>query len=190
MDDKLSYLEDTVSNCHSYIFTIKLDVYLGLIDNAYNDNGNLQGQRTPLSSQSAKKIRERMKKDFLDGSVLPAVVIGLADNEFKSESITSSSSLIEYLKIKKDHLSLIDGMQRTTAMKDAGENVLNRDIRVELWLTENVSKLIYRMLVLNTGQVPWTMKRQLEVVLNPIKTQISNVSAQLNPHTNVNGTYA
>lgn len=174
MDDKLSYLEDTVSNCHSYIFTIKLDVYLGLIDNAYNDNGNLQGQRTPLSSQSAKKIRERMKKDFLDGSVLPAVVIGLADDEFKSESITSSSSLIEYLKIKKDHLSLIDGMQRTTAMKDAGENVLNRDIRVELWLTENVSKLIYRMLVLNTGQVPWTMKRQLEVVLNPIKTQITN----------------
>lgn len=72
--------------------------------------------------------------------------------------------LISYLNSNSNELCIIDGMQRTQAMLDAGENFLSREIRVELWLSESLNKLIYRMLVLNTGQVPWTMQRQLEVV--------------------------
>ncbi|WP_105253571.1 hypothetical protein [Pseudoalteromonas sp. T1lg75] len=180
MDNTFNYLVDEVSNCHSFIFSVRLGQYLDLIKSAYQENGNIQGQRAPLASQSAKKIRERMRDDFSNGSVLPAVVVGLSDSSFDPKKIENVEQLISYLDSKKSDLSLIDGMQRTTAMIDAGDCVLDRFIRIELWLTESISKLIYRMLVLNTGQVPWTMKRQLEVVLNPIKTQIASQVPHIN----------
>jgi hypothetical protein len=62
-------------------------------------------------------------------------------------------------------------MQRTTALSDAIERkvaVGDRVIRVEFWLARSTDSLIYRMLVLNTGQVPWTIKRQLQVVYSPL----------------------
>jgi hypothetical protein len=41
-----------------------------------------------------------------------------------------------------------------------------------MWLSKSIDDLIYRMLVLNTGQVPWDMKRQLETIYKPILTEI------------------
>lgn len=38
----------------------------------------------------------------------------------------------------------------------------------EFWLAKSVRALVYRMLVLNTGQVPWTLSRQLGVVFEPL----------------------
>ncbi|HHK9835540.1 hypothetical protein ACGWAW_024970 [Klebsiella pneumoniae] len=62
-------------------------------------------------------------------------------------------------------------MQRTTALKEAlaldGE-VASHAIRVEAWIAKGTESLIYRMLVLNTGQVPWNLKQQLEVVYAPL----------------------
>ena len=34
-------------------------------------------------------------------------------------------------------------------------------LRIELWVTSKANNLIYRMLVLNTGQISWTLKKQL-----------------------------
>ncbi len=70
--------------------------------------------------------------------------------------------------------SIIDGMQRTTALQEAkdsfGENQLN--IRVEFWIADKLNSLIYRMLVLNTGQVPWEMARQLETIYSQLLKSI------------------
>jgi hypothetical protein len=46
--------------------------------------------------------------------------------------------------------------------------VRERRIRVEFWLASGVRSMVYRMLVLNTGQVPWTISRQLSVVFAPL----------------------
>lgn len=172
MIDQINYLEDSVSNCHSIMFQLTLSQYLKIIDKAYTNDGNINGQRTTLKSQSAKKIRERMTIDFKNGSVLPPVVIGLADTSFDNNILTNKEALVKYLQDVKESISIIDGMQRTTAFKNAGDAYFDRTIRLELWITGTISKLIYRMLVLNTGQVPWTMKRQLEVVLYPIMKRI------------------
>jgi hypothetical protein len=39
---------------------------------------------------------------------------------------------------------------------------------VEIWFSHTTDNLIYRMLVLNTGQVPWNIKHQLQVVYAPL----------------------
>jgi len=171
-EPKYIYMEDSVSKCHSYIYHMKLGDYIEITRFARDNSGNLNGQRNVLKSASAKLIRNQMTTDFSKGSVLPPVVIGLVDNDFNSSKITNMEDLISYLNSNSNELCIIDGMQRTQAMLDAGENFLSREIRVELWLSESLNKLIYRMLVLNTGQVPWTMQRQLEVVLFPVVKEI------------------
>ncbi|QVK24432.1 hypothetical protein KHX94_08135 [Shewanella dokdonensis] len=50
------YLSDNVSNCHSFIFNIKLADYLEVTDLARTSGGNIDGQRLVLKSQSAKKF--------------------------------------------------------------------------------------------------------------------------------------
>ena len=66
-------------------------------------------------------------------------------------------------------------MQRTAALLEASQQndqVLSRDMRVEVWLSSNVKSLVYRMLVLNTTQIPWTLGRQLTVVYDPLLREI------------------
>lgn len=171
-NNKFIHLADTVSQCHSFIFHIKLKDYLDLIEQARNNNGSLDGQRLVLKSQSAKIIREQMTSDFSKGGVLPPVVIGLVDKQLTEVEFEDTSELYKYLNDNKSHLSIIDGMQRTQAMINAGPECHDQIIRAELWLANSLNRLIYRMLVLNTGQVPWTMQRQLEVVLFPVVKEI------------------
>lgn len=66
-------------------------------------------------------------------------------------------------------------MQRTEALKEAAKaepSVFERPLRVEFWVAAETRALIYRMLVLNTGQVPWTLGRQLAVVYEPLLREV------------------
>ena len=48
---------------------------------------------------------------------------------------------------------------------------------MELWIAKSTNSLIYRMLVLNSGQIPWNIKRQLEVVFSQLKKELeTNIS--------------
>ena len=161
------YLEDEVSNCHSFIFHMEIASYLSVTEYARQSGGNIDGQRPVLKSQSARIIRDQMTADFRNGGVLPPVVIGMVDPNFNLSAIKTPDDIYKYIVTNRKVLCIIDGMQRTEAMINAGVTA-PRNVRVELWLVESLNKLIYRMLVLNTGQVPWTMQKQLEVVMNPV----------------------
>lgn len=66
-------------------------------------------------------------------------------------------------------------MQRTTALLEAIEQdagVSEKILRVEIWLAEKVESLIYRMLILNSGQIPWNLKQQLRVVYEPLVQEL------------------
>ncbi|EOZ4778757.1 hypothetical protein ACRRPB_004944 [Pseudomonas aeruginosa] len=115
-----------------------------------------------------------MINDLIEGAVLPPLVLGIVVGQEQFSKIKDTpiqeleNSLIGELK---DKLSIIDGMQRTTALKEAHaqhEPLGDQVIRVECWLASTTDSLIYRMLVLNTGQVPWNLKRQLQVVYSAL----------------------
>lgn len=65
-------------------------------------------------------------------------------------------------------------MQRTTALKEIKneDDDFDMRLRVELWITNNPNNLIYRMLVLNTGQISWSLKKQLEVVFSHVSKEM------------------
>jgi len=172
-------LEDNKLNCLSFIDTLKVSDYLKLAADAYINKGGIQGQRTPLKTKTAQTIRERMVSDISHGAILPPIVVGLIVSENSYEKIMRETTpdIISSVITEecRETFSIIDGMQRTTALIEAMQlNPAIRDslVRVEYWIAKQMNSLIYRMLVLNTGQVPWDIKRQLDTIYEPIVTEL------------------
>lgn len=179
----MDYLYDRRGNCMSIMITLKYPIYSQIIECAYKNRGGIEGQRGALKSSTAIRIRKRMIEDISRGAVLPPVVIGAAIEKVDFGEFTSKNDdqLTHWLIDNAEALSLIDGMQRTTAMMEAAKDadLSEYRIRIEIWLTQNVNNLIYRMLVLNSGQVPWDIKRQLETVFSAVLKQIQINSPEI-----------
>jgi hypothetical protein len=171
-------LTDKRTGCLSAMLTIPALEYLALIEEIYKSKGGIKFQRVALKTKTGIRIRERMVKDIAAGAVLPPIVLGaiLTQDTFdKTREIDTDSGIRTILSnLNNQQLSIIDGMQRTTALRDASElgDISKNLVRVEIWFATNINSLIYRMLILNTGQVPWDIKRQLETIYDPILARI------------------
>lgn len=174
----MDWLYDERTECWSVQTTMSVRDYIAFVSDAHQAQGALSGQRDILRTTTAKRIRARMIEDLKLGAVLPPVVIGVVVNPegFAGFPASAAAGFEEVLPEPGQRaLSIIDGMQRTAAILEAvseDDTVLDRKLRVELWLASSVRSMIYRMLVLNTGQVPWTMSRQLTVVFAPLLEEI------------------
>ncbi|WP_222592399.1 hypothetical protein [Cellulosimicrobium sp. TH-20] len=174
----MDWLFDRRTGCWSVQTTMSVGDYIDLVEAAHQSQGAIAGQRDVLTTTTAKRIRNRMVADLKLGAVIPPIVIGaLIDEEtasgFPAHSAASISSLLP--PKTRETFAIIDGMQRTAALIEAAQEdsgVLDDRIRVEFWLTTSVRAMVYRMLVLNTGQVPWTISRQLSVVYAPLLEEI------------------
>ncbi|HEX3719837.1 MAG TPA: hypothetical protein VH595_17945 [Verrucomicrobiae bacterium] len=163
-------LKDDRTGCYSLLATMPVEEYLNFIEIAYSQReGGIEGQRSPLRTNTAIRIRRTMVNDLAAGAILPPLVVGLVKPpEFMLTAHNLDDARFWDLldEIPEEDISVIDGMQRTAALmeKRNDPNVLRRPMRVEFWLASNTNSLIYRMLVLNTGQVPWDLRRQIEVI--------------------------
>lgn len=171
---------DERSECYLVLATMTLKEYKEFVEDAFNNNGNIAGQRDVIGrSAVASKIRTRMSDDFKKGAVFPQVVIGLfvensTFNIFKKFNRKGKNQeIIDFiLSIDKSCVSIIDGIQRTNIYFENYEGREKRRIRVEFYVTTEMIKLLYRMLVLNTGQVPWNTRRQLEVIFSHLSKSV------------------
>ncbi len=182
----ISVIKDNRSECYSIMGVTNIEEYINYVKSVYENRGGISGQRDALKSSSAIKIRKRMIKDIGRGTVLPPIVIGLLLSNEAFDKIsevveignTLSAEFVSSLvgNVSAENISLIDGMQRTTAIIESltvDNSIADNKIRIEFWVVRNINNLIYRMLILNTGQVPWNVRRQLEVLFSPIKETIS-----------------
>ena len=182
----MNWLHDERTDCFSVQTTMSVGEYLELVKPAHSARGALSGQRDTLKTTTAKRIRDRMVSDLRRGAILPPVVIGAVVDHatFVSYPDEQAAAPADILPTSmRSELSIIDGMQRTAALAEATNidaSVLNNQIRVEFWLTQNVRTMVYRMLVLNTGQVPWTLARQLSVVFSPLLNEVQERVPEIN----------
>jgi hypothetical protein len=166
----LDIIKDGNLECYSVILTTTKKEYLNLVEQAYKDKGGIKGQRDALKTSSAIRIRQRMINDLQNGAVIPPIVIGVVidDEKFNSIEEMNTISFSKFVsELPKNSISIIDGMQRTTALTEIDNND-GYNLRIEYWISKDANSLIYRMLVLNTGQVPWNIRRQVEVVFDSL----------------------
>lgn len=178
------HTKDERVNCYSVIAKVSVQDYMDFINKVYLNKGGIEGQRSPLKTKSAQRIRKRLVADIQRKAVIPPIVIGISLTNEQYESferdIPQGLNLVLSEVTADEQVSIIDGMQRTTAIFEAlaeMEEIRNHEIRLEFWIAKSTNSLIYRMLVLNTGQIPWNLKRQLEVVFAQLKKELeSNVN--------------
>lgn len=196
----LDITQDIRSSCYSILTKMSIGDYLSLIKTSFDNKGNLKGQRETIPTATARKIRKRLEEDLEQVAIIPPVVIGFIaqDTDYKQfknyennniETLQEVKTLLKKLIKSPEELSIIDGMQRTTVLQNLELKKPNLKIRVEFWIAKQVQSLTYRMLVLNTGQTPCTLRRQVGVVFNPlikeIKQQLVNKNVIINEVGNI-----
>lgn len=169
----LDKLKDSRIGCLSLMTSMPVGDFIGVVERAYENQGGLSGQRPALKTKTALTIRKRLVSDLRKGAVVPPVVVGVQclDSSIvrQFEDLEDTKSLLDLVfRLPPESISIIDGMQRTTAFLEAAsedkEFFTNSVQRIEFWISDNIGSLVYRMLVLNTGQVPWEVARQLETI--------------------------
>lgn len=159
-----------------------LKEYKRIVFHSFENGGNIDGQRDVIKRSSvASKIRKRMHEDFVAGAIFPHVVIGVLLQEDQFTAIRDRNIEFEPSQYSRESFSIIDGMQRSNIYFSNYEGNEDRIIRVEFWISDKTISLLYRMLVLNTGQVPWNTRRQIEVIFSGLSKSILTHAYQKNP---------
>lgn len=186
MTKNIDILKDEKVNCYSIMVELSVEEYLNMVNRTFENRGGLEGQRDTLKTTTAIRIRKRMIQDIEAGALIPPIVLGvivLQDTFSELDKLLKDrdSFLALMETIDPDSISIIDGMQRTTALYEAQKktDISKNKIRIEYWIASQVNSLTYRMLVLNTGQVPWNIRRQIEIVFRSIIKELKDKCTSL-----------
>lgn len=134
-------------------------------------NNSLQRKRV----RSSKTVYSLLKNDLKFGCIMPPIVLAVVKRGVIDPQRITDSELLVYIKEHTNEVLILDGMQRTYTLFDAAEEMkvtspeeynafLNYTLRLEVYLEINRFGVLYRMLTLNTGQTPMTLRHQLEML--------------------------
>ena len=117
------------------------------------------------------KAYDRMKRDIIEGALLPSITLVV-----KPDKVAKLLTLLE----QDDHdnllrelsrpgqVNILDGLQRTYILNDILEGGVEfksgQRLLVEFWLENNIRNLVYRIIVLNAGQKPMSMRHQIDLL--------------------------
>ncbi|CAM8645586.1 hypothetical protein MCEMSEM22_01257 [Comamonadaceae bacterium] len=176
----LGDIDDNRIHAKNYLVEMPLREYLDLSRTVIKGN---EFQRKRVSSSST--IYSLLKDDFRKGCVIPPIVLALG---MQSGELEKNGGLsIQVLETNVHSLVILDGLQRTYTLQDLVdemraandpelEAILNRPIRAEIYVGLNRLGVLYRMLTLNTGQTPMSLRQQIEMLyLDFSRTAIDGV---------------
>lgn len=168
----INNLYDNRIQAHNLLFEISIEEYLSMSLSIIESN-ELQRKRVKSSST----IYSLLKKDLLVGCIIPPIVLALSsDNSPGFSAHSKEDEYVEHIKSNEQNLIILDGLQRTLTIRDlqrdlkdegnlTGLEKLNRQkLRVEVYVGINKVGILYRMLTLNTGQTPMSMRHQIEIL--------------------------
>ncbi len=156
-----------------------LNILLEMTIKEYNDISQEiirknEFQRRRVKSSST--VYSLLKSDLLQGCVIPPIVLALS--KFKTDSIEEEKNekIITEILANKENLVILDGLQRTYTIrdlvneleesgdKDSLDRLLKYKLRIEAYIGIDKLGILYRMLTLNTGQTPMSIRHQIEIL--------------------------
>ena len=166
--------KDLKSGTHVIYCQSSLDKYLDIVGDKF---GDFYLQRKRESHKAYKRLRE----DIVEGASLPSITLSV-----KHHLVSDLIALIESgdddelaQKLSKDDVvDILDGLQRTYIISDLKKTGTKfkegQKLLLEFWLEPDLSKLIYRMIVLNSGQKAMSMRHQIELLFMSLQETISD----------------
>lgn len=136
------------------------------------------------------KAYVRMRKDIIDGALLPAITLAV-----KPDRVAGLNKLIRQNKMPvlakrlsvPGHANILDGLQRTYILKDLESEghkfKKGQTLLVEFWCESEIKHLAYRMIILNAGQKPMSMRHQIELLFSTIRSRLESQVPNLEIYT-------
>ena len=121
----------------------------------------------------------RMKEDIKQGALLPTVTLSVdIERAHLVKQIVDQGNLTSLAEalVFPGGVNILDGLQRTYILKDlVNEGFQFKDgqtVHLEIRIEEELDNLIYRIIVLNAGQKPMSMRHQIEVLFSAFKNTL------------------
>lgn len=176
-----SILEDHKVRAKSILVEMEVQQYLLLAEHLVNSNP-FQRKRV----RGSKTVYSLLKRDFLDGCVIPPIVLA-----YTKDGGEFADNPMQAFREEKGHFSLLDGLQRTYTLLDLRSEIedpevlatfLKRRIRCEIYQGIDRLGILYRMLTLNTGQTTMSLRHQVEIMyIDFLDTKIEHVQLLREP---------
>ncbi|GCL37895.1 MULTISPECIES: hypothetical protein [Sphaerospermopsis] len=153
--------KDLRTNTDILYAQLSIQDYLDLVGDNFDDY-------EPQRKREKYKAYERMKVDIMNGALLPSITLAVKP-ELVSDILPivqkDDRQELERALSKPGQVNILDGLQRTFILKDIAKEDFDfnseQKLLVEFWLEGNIRNLIYRIIVLNAGQKPMSMKHQI-----------------------------
>lgn len=145
---------------------------------------NLEIQRSIIKGTKAYAT---LRSDLKRGCILPPIVLAvsvrLRADLNAGAKVDLAQLSIDLSAVTSDGAYVIDGLQRTNAIRQTAselegeerEAFLDRLVRVEMWLNIPFGAIAYRMLLLNAGQRPMSVKHQVEVLSSKLVDDLGGI---------------
>ena len=127
------------------------------------------------------KAYTRMQKDIENGALLPPITLAINPSEVTEYidlwEAKNNAALIAKLYDSKN-IYILDGLQRTYIINDLHESSVKfkrgQKLMLEIWLEQEIKHLIYRLIVLNAGQKPMSMRHQVELLFMTMQGKLTD----------------
>ena len=143
------------------------------------------------------KPYKNLRADLKLGCILPTIVLAVRGiNQKVLEKYDRNQGFIKAERGDLDVLEaaiansdaaafdIIDGLQRTNALRQTFDDLLEqeqaqflqRSLRLEIWINIDFFPLAYRMLLLNAGQRPMSMKHQIDILSGGLANDLDDLN--------------
>ncbi len=170
---------DQRTNTRVVYAQLSVDEYLDLVGKDF-DKFAIQRRR------EKHRGYERLRKDVIAGALLPTITLAYEPKKVAHLQVLfdrgDDAGLARRLSLG-EHVKILDGLQRTYILSDIRDAKHSfkpsQRLLLEFWLEDDPRNLIYRIIVLNAGQKPMSMRHQLEILFATFKTQLENAIPDL-----------
>lgn len=164
----VSYLRDGRINADNILLEATIGEYL---DFAKRILANNEFQRRRVKSTPA--LYTLLKGDLLRGCIMPPIVLAFGGENAPQGD---AEGILDFIQDHAENLLILDGLQRTSTMLELEVELQARKdednlfklrsniIRLEVYVGINRLGVLYRMLTLNTGQTPMSLRQQVEIL--------------------------
>lgn len=161
-----------------------------------------QGSEENLAIQrdiiKGSKPYKNLRADIRNGCVLPTIVLAVREVDVSVlKNYDPSVGFIHAKQADLDQLGdairdipslrvdIVDGLQRTNALRETFATLetdeerakfQGRSLRLEIWVNIPFFPLAYRMLLLNAGQRPMSMKHQIDILSGGLANDLQDLA--------------
>lgn len=115
------------------------------------------------------RFYQRLEKDIINGCIMPPLTIAFVDDIDNFNNDTEFYD--KYINDNIHQAFILDGIQRLNTLdRIKGDSNLDQNKRMflNIIICNSMDNLLYRMITLNNGQKPMTVRHQIEILMGNI----------------------